>query len=118
MEIWMEIPETSGQYQVSNLGHVRLMFRMRTLKKKRKVEKIKEFVSEAKTPALNIETNEIGWFVYFDGRFNFISREELMKRFAAQGVATQVDVSLDACAIAKGNEARARRKASEQEGAL
>ena len=97
-ECWVDIPGTDGRFQVSNLGHLRMI-----AKKTRIMGRIAVVLTiEPKPLVCDYKTGRLGWWIFYDGSKLFLPRDELMALFPPEY--RQVDSSLDEAATAKRNE--------------
>ena len=113
-ECWVDIPGTDGRYQVSNLGHLRML-----AKKTRIMGRITLVSSvEEKHLVCDYKTGRLGWWVFLDGCKLFLPRDEMIALFPS--AYQDVDRSLDEEATAKRNETYrgpdAFRKGAEAKG--
>ncbi len=117
LEVWMDVRGTDGQYQVSNLGHIRLMNRLEKQRRGSKGARRRIFVCEARSLVCDFESGRFGWLVrnQGDGEWRFIPRDEAMDVFRYAGVPVEVDHSHDAEAE-KAREERLRKADKAVEG--
>ena len=97
-ECWVDVPGTEGRFQVSNLGHLRLM-----AKKVRVMGRITLVSSvEERHLVCDYKTGRLGWGVFVDGSKLFLPRHELMALFPIEF--HDIDHSQDEAANAKREE--------------
>ncbi len=78
-EVWIDVPETDGRFQISNKGHLR-----RIAKKKRlHNETIVIFEIAPVKMVADYKTGAFGWYVYFDNDKHFLERDKLMELFVS-----------------------------------
>ena len=98
-ECWVDVPGTDGRFQVSNLGHLRMVGR-----KKRYLKWIVVEMSLKPKPLVcDYATGQLGWWLWFDMANHFMPREGLMRLFPE--AILDVDRSAD-------EEARTRKDAT------
>ena len=91
-ECWIDVPETDGRIQFSNLGRLRVRG-----KKRRRCSKTEVmFVNELKPVVCDYKTSRLGWWVNFDMGKRFFPRDELAGLFPASVL--DIDKSPDAAA--------------------
>lgn len=92
-ECWIDVPETDGRIQFSNLGRLRVRG-----KKRRRCGKTEVmFVNELKPVVCDYKTSRLGWWVNFDMGKRFFPRDELAALFPA--AVRDIDTSRDNSAM-------------------
>ena len=112
LEVWIDLPGTNGQYQVSNCGHIRLMFRK--AKSHRRGDKPLVFVREQRMLFCDFETRRLGWFVRdvtSERRWRFVPRDDMMAIFADGGIPVAIDHAHDAETVERMEMTNARHLA-------
>ena len=117
LEVWIEVPRTNGQYQVSNFGHIRLMHRKSKCRKPRDKDRPPIYVGEQRLLFCDFESRRLGWLIRDVGNergWRFVPRDEMMSQFVNGGIPVDVDVSQDAEATSRMEDANARRTTEAQ----
>ena len=97
-ECWVDIPGTDGRFQVSNLGHLRMI-----AKKTRVMGRVTLVSSvEERHLVCDYKTGRLGWWVFLDGSKIFLPRDEMIALFPPGF--RDIDRSLDEEATAKRDE--------------
>ena len=118
LEVWIDVPETNGPYQVSNCGRIRLMHRKPKRRKKRDDDAPPEYVGEVRMLFCEFESKKLGWLVRdlrAERKWRFVPRDEMMALFSDGGIPVEVDVSHDGEAVARMENANARRAEETEE---
>ena len=95
-EVWIDVPETDGRFQISNKGHLRRVGK----KKRRRKKTIVIFEIAPVKMVADYKTGAFGWYVYFDNDKHFFERNKLMELFVS------IPVALDPQEEKKAIEAR------------
>ena len=82
-EVWLDVPETDGRFQISNKG------RLRRIAKKKRLhnETIVIFEIVPVKMVADYKTGAFGWYVYFDNDKHFFERDKLMRLFVSIPIA-------------------------------
>ena len=94
-EVWLDVPETDGRYQISNHGHLRQMGRKERFGKTMKTV----FTNVAKQLVSNYKTFEFGWYIFIDGEKKFLRRNELMELFIAINIPVEINICEEHMAV-------------------
>ena len=95
MEVWVDVPETDGRFQISNKGHLR-----RIAKKKRlHNETMLVFEIAPVKMVADYKTGMFGWYVYFDNDKHFFERDKLMELFGSIPVALDQEEDREALEV-------------------
>lgn len=98
IEVWIDVPETTGRYQISNHGRLKQV----AVRQRRGSQEMLVCTNAVKEAVADYKTGRIGWYVYFDGEKRFLDRDRLLELF--QGVPVSIDAEADALAIRRMNE--------------
>ena len=98
IEVWIDVPETTGRYQISNQGRLKQV----AVRQRRGSQEMLVCTNALKEAVADYKTGRIGWYVYFDGEKRFLDRDLLLELF--QGVPVAIDAEADALAIRRMNE--------------
>lgn len=98
IEVWIDVPETTGRYQISNHGRLKQV----AVRQRRGSQEMLVCTNAVKESVADYKTGRIGWYVYFDGEKRFLDRDRLLEFF--QGVPVSIDAEADALAIRRMNE--------------
>jgi len=98
IEVWIDVPETTGRYQISNQGRLKQV----AVRQRRGSQEMLVCTNAVKEAVADYKTGRIGWYVYFDGEKRFLDRDLLLELF--QGVPISIDAEADALAIRRMNE--------------
>jgi len=98
IEVWIDVPETTGRYQISNHGRLKQV----AVRQRRGSQEMLVCTNAVKEAIADYKTGRIGWYVYFDGEKRFLDRDLLLELF--QGVPVSIDAEADALAIRRMNE--------------
>ena len=94
-EVWVDVPETDGRFQISNKGHLR-----RIAKKKRlRNETLVIFEIAPVKMVADYKTGAFGWYVYFDNDKHFFERDKLMELFGSIPVAVDPEEEREALEV-------------------
>lgn len=114
LEVWTDIPETNGQYQVSNCGRIRLVFRKSKSRRRSSKGNPPEFVGALRTLFCDFETRRLGWIVRdvkCERGWRFVPRDDMTTIFTAGGIPVDIDRSHDAEAVRRMEDVNARHHA-------
>jgi len=98
IEVWIDVPETTGRYQISNQGRLKQV----AVRQRRGSQEMLVCTNALKEAVADYKTGRIGWYVYFDGEKRFLDRDRLLELF--QGIPVSIDAEADALAIRRMNE--------------
>lgn len=98
IEVWIDVPETTGRYQISNHGRLKQV----AVRQRRGSQEMLVCTNAVKEAIADYKTGRIGWYVYFDGEKRFLDRDLLLELF--QGVPVAIDKEADALAVRRMNE--------------
>ncbi len=98
IEVWIDVPETTGRYQISNQGRLKQV----AVRQRRGSQEMLVCTNALKEAVADYKTGRIGWYVYFDGEKRFLDRDLLLELF--QGVPVAIDKEADALAVKRMNE--------------
>ena len=97
-ECWTDVPGTDVRFQVSNLGHLRMLAR----KTMRRGAMTVEQKVEVRPLVCDYKSGRLGWWIWYDGASHFLARDELMALFPE--TIRSPDLSRDEAARARREE--------------
>ena len=97
-ECWADVPGTDVRFQVSNLGHLRMLAR----KTMRRGAMTVEQKVEVRPLVCDYKSGRLGWWIWYDGASHFLARDELMALFPE--TIRSPDLSRDEAARARREE--------------
>lgn len=98
IEVWIDVPETTGRYQISNQGRLKQV----AVRQRRGSQEMLVCTNALKEAVADYKTGRIGWYVYFDGEKRFLDRDLLLELF--QGIPVAIDAEADALAVRRMHE--------------
>lgn len=84
-EVWVEVPGTSGRYEISNKGHLKQMGK----RQRRGKHEVTVFTNKIFPIVSDYISGKLGWYVYMDNQKHFFRRDVLMALF--KGVPIEID---------------------------
>lgn len=97
-EVWIDLPDMDGRYQISNHGHLRQIWKKQRCGK----QMLLVYTGMSRHAVSDYKTGNMGWYVYLDNERIFIARSVAMKHF--QDMPVMLNRQEDEEAIAKAQQ--------------